>query len=51
MQQDMKQKRAQFITKNNDLLQEFSFAHPDSILKMNQIYNTHFTGKHLEQVH
>ena len=28
-------------------IQEFSFAHPDSILRMNQIYNTHFTGSPL----
>ena len=47
MQQDIKQKRAQYIAKNNDLIQEFSFAHPDSVLRMNQIYNTHFTGSPL----
>ena len=44
MQLDLKQKRAGYITRNNDLLQEFNFAHPDSLMRINQIYNTHFTG-------
>ena len=37
-------KRAKFIDKNNELLQEFYFAHPDSLVKINLIYNSHFTG-------
>ena len=47
MQLDLKQKRAGYNTKNNDLLQEFNFAHPDSLMRINQIYNTHFTGSPL----
>ena len=47
MKLDLKQKRAQYITKNNELIQEFSFSHPDSQLKINQIYNSHFTGSPL----
>ena len=47
MQLDIKQKRAQYITKNNELIQEFSFSHPDAVMRVNQIYNTHFTGSPL----
>ena len=42
--QDMKQKRAQYIQRNNELLQEFSFANGFTKSKINSIYNTHFTG-------
>ena len=44
---DLKQKKANFISKNNELLKEFSFAHPKTLLKVNQVYNTHFTGSPL----
>ena len=37
------QKRAAYICKNNELLQEFVFSHPETLLKVNNIYNTHFT--------
>ena len=47
MKLDLKQKRCQYITKNNDILQEFFSSHPESLLKVNQIYNTHFTGSAL----
>ena len=47
MQLDLKQKRAAYISKNNELLQEFGFSHPDTLLKVNSIYNTHFTGSPL----
>ena len=40
-------KRAQYIDKNNETNQEFSFAHPDSKFKLNMIYNSHFTGSPL----
>ena len=33
--------------KNNDIMQEFHSSHPDVLLKLNQIYNTHFTGSSL----
>ena len=41
---DMKVKRARYIAKNNELLQEFSFAHYETKIKVNQIFNCHFTG-------
>ena len=30
--------------KNNTLRQEFYFAHPDTIVKLNQVYNSDYTG-------
>ena len=44
MSQDIMEKRAQYITRNNELLQEFSFAHPSTKCLINNIFNTHFTG-------
>ena len=44
MRQDIRVKRAKFIDRNNDLNQEYYFAHPRTNLKINSIYNTHFTG-------
>ena len=44
MRQDMREKRARFIQKNNELCQEFSFADPITKCKLNSIYNIHFTG-------
>ena len=42
--QDMMEKRAQYIQRNNELSQEFSYAHWSTKVKINNIYNTHFTG-------
>jgi hypothetical protein len=42
--QDIKIKRAQYIERNCELLQEFGFAHPDVKSKINRIYNTSFPG-------
>ena len=47
MKMDLKQKKAAYITKNNDLLQEFGSSHPETLLRINQIYNTHFAGSPL----
>ena len=44
MQHDILVKRAKFIERNNTLRQEFSFAHPLTLLQLNQIYNSDFTG-------
>ena len=44
MLRDIKIKRACYIDKNCELLQEFMFAHPSSRLKANLIFNSHFTG-------
>ena len=43
-QVDIQMKRAKYIDRNNSIFQEFSFAHPSSKLKLNTIYNTHFSG-------
>ena len=42
--QDVKNKRAAFINKTNNILQEFHFAYPKSRAKMIQVYNNHFYG-------
>ena len=47
MRQDVKVKRANFINKNIELNQEFSFSHPLTKVKMNLIFNFHFTGSPL----
>ena len=44
MRQDMREKRAQFIQKNNEICQEFSFANLSTKIRLNNIYNTHFTS-------
>ena len=44
MNQDIKVKRAVFIYKNIELNQEFNLCHPATKVKVNQIYNLHFTG-------
>ena len=41
---DVMIKRAAFIDRNNDLLQEFSFAHPRTTAEVNKIQNSHFYG-------
>ena len=47
MRKDLLEKRAKYIDKNNELCQEFHFAHPRSKLQMNQIFNSHFSGSSL----
>ena len=47
MRQDVKVKRANFINKNITLNQKFSFSHPLTKVKMNLIFNFHFTGSPL----
>ena len=44
MKADIRIKRAQFIDKNNEILQEFYFSHPATKIKINGIYNTHLSG-------
>jgi hypothetical protein len=56
--QDVKSKRASFINKNNELIQEFHFAHPKTRNRVNIIQNSHFYGsvlwnlssKHVEKL-
>ena len=42
--QDARIKRAQYIEKNCELIQEFGFAHPEVKTQINRIYNTSFPG-------
>ena len=44
MLEDIKEKRARYIERNCELNQEFPFAHPELKCKMNQIYNSSFSG-------
>ena len=44
LNQDLLEKRAMYIAKNNKLNQEFFFAHPKTKLWINTIYNTSFYG-------
>ena len=46
-QLDIKVKTAKFIDKNNSLCQEFYFVHPQTKVRLNNIYNSHFTGSQL----
>ena len=41
---DMRVKNAQYIDKNIELNQEFHFAHPDTKIQLNKIYNSHYSG-------
>ena len=47
LKHDIRTKRAQYITKNNDLAQEFHFCHPVAKFHLNSIYNSSFTGSPL----
>ena len=42
--QDLKVKRAVYITKNKELNQEFYFSHPETKFEVNKIFNTNYTG-------
>ena len=44
MHQDVKEKRATYIGKNNEICQEFYFAHPSTKFRINSIWNSHFSG-------
>ena len=44
MKTDILIKRAEFINKNNEILQEFFFSHPRTKIKINDVYNSHLTG-------
>ena len=41
---DLMEKRAMFINRNNELIQEFHFAHPITLIRANNIFNTSFYG-------
>ena len=41
---DTRKKRAEYINKNNELLQEFSFSRPKTTIRIHSIYNSHLSG-------
>ena len=43
-QSDIMIKRARFIERSSEILQEFHFAPPNVKMKLHSIYNSHFTG-------
>ena len=47
MSSDIRQKRARYIQRNNELIQEFYFAHPQTKNHINNIYNMSFSGSPL----
>ena len=47
MKQDMKEKRGRYIGKNNEICQEFHYAHPKTKFKVNSIWNCHFSGSQI----
>jgi hypothetical protein len=46
-QLDIKVKAAKYNDKRNSIAQEFHFAHPETKVKINNIYNGHWTGSKL----
>ena len=44
LKNDIQIKRAKFIDRNNTLRQEFHFADPDILIRLNQIYNSDYSG-------
>ena len=44
MDQDLLEKRATYIAKNNELNQEFHYAHPKTKVWINKVFNTSFYG-------
>ena len=47
MCKDISIKRAAYVQKNCEIIQEFYFAHPKTKLHINNVYNCHFTGSPL----
>ena len=47
MKMDIISKRANYIQKSNEIMQEFSFSHPKTKIEINNIFNGHFTGSPL----
>ena len=47
MNQDLLEKRAAYISKNNELVQEFHYAHPKTKIWVNYVFNTCFYGSPL----
>ena len=51
MRQDLIEKRAMYVSRNNELSQEFFFAHPKTKILINSIYNTSFYSSPLWDIY
>ena len=47
LKHDIRVKHAQYIERNIELFQEYSFAHPKTRFMMNSIFNSHLSGSQL----
>ena len=47
MQKDIRIKRAAYIQRNSEIIQEFNFSYPETKIHLNRIYNMSFTGSPL----
>ena len=47
LKKDILVRRAKFIDRNNILRQEFYFTNPDTLLLLNQVYNSDFSGSNV----
>ena len=47
LDQDLLEKRSAYIAKNNELTQEFFYAHPNTKIWINSVFNTSFYGSPL----
>ena len=47
MEQDIVIKKAMYVNKNIELDQEFYFCHPKTKFRINDVYNSHYTGSPL----
>ena len=51
LDQDLVEKRARYIAKNNEIRQEFYYAHPKTKVWINNVYNTSFYGSPLWDIY
>ena len=51
MRQDLMEKRAMYVSRNNELAQEFFFAHPTTKIWINNVYNTSFYSSPLWDIY
>ena len=51
MSHDLMEKRARYVSRNNELVQEFFFAHPSTKIWINNVYNTSFYSSPLWSIY
>lgn len=51
MNQDLMEKRAIYVSRNNELVQEFFFAYPETKIWINNVYNTSFYSSPLWNIY